>query len=285
MALHRPALLNGPVHLVAGGIDEVDRAAGFALQLLVKDFFEAGASDRSLHLEVAQVATGKILGDGVVVDPGEAQGVRGGRVVRVVTGAGGADLQGRGDGQAFDKPGVLLRRQVVEQHIGQQEGLVDVPVELGDADGFVAVEDEVKLVEVALGHAGPGDAFQLFGRGPLGAVQRAVIALNFPVLRAEFAAQGGEIQHHGKTRAVADKDAAPPVIDVAARAGKNYAALVLQTLALAVEPGLEQLAVHQSAHQQDDHARDDAIEEKQAGIAGAMGFDELAHGARGCRRG
>jgi len=132
--LHRQALFDRQVDLVAGGVDAVDGATGLALELVVVEFFQAGAAGVALHLEGEQVLAGKSSTSGVGGDARRSEGVRGGGVVGIVTRAGRVDLERGGDGQALDEPRIFLRSQVVEEDVGQEQGLVDVAVELGGAD-------------------------------------------------------------------------------------------------------------------------------------------------------
>jgi hypothetical protein len=279
-ALHGQALLNRQIHLVARRVHEIDGTAGLALQLVVKYFFQAGAAGGTLHLEGQQVLARKILHLGVVVHAGVAQRLGGGVVVGVVAAAGGINLQGRADREALEQPGVFLGREVVEQHVGQEQGLVDVAVEVGGADALAAVEDEVDLVEVALGHGGAGDALQLVAVGPLRRRELAVVGADGLVFGAEFGADRrlGEVEHDGEAGAVVDQHVALPVEQPAARPRHDDAALILQALALAVEAGLEELAMRHAADQHEEQAGDEAVKKKQPRVAGAVGFDRATHG-------
>ena len=284
-ALHGQALFLRQVDLVAGGIHQVDSPAALALQLLVENLLQPAAANRALHLEGRQVLAGEVLDLGVAVDAGVAERVGGGGFEGIVTCAGSVDLQGRVDRQALDEARVFLGGEIVEQHKRQQQRLVDVPLEIGGADGLVAVKDEVDLVEIALGDGGAGNPGQLFGVRALRGGELTVVFLDGLILGFELPAQLGQVEHNGEARTVADEHLAVAVVDVAARAGHDDAALILQALALTVEDGLEQLAVGDAAGEQRNHRGDDAIEQEQPRIASAVGFDEAAHDGKGRRRG
>lgn len=74
----------------------------------------------------------------------------------IVAGVARIELQGRDDGKAFDEAGVVGRRKILDERVGQQEVAGEVFVEASGIDLQVAAEDGVDLFKVRLDDADPG---------------------------------------------------------------------------------------------------------------------------------
>ena len=88
--------------------------------------------------EGQEIVAGEILGHRVVVDAGVAEHVGGGGSERIVARARGVDLERGIDGQALDEARVFVGRQVVEEDEGQEQRLVEVPVDVAGVHLVVA---------------------------------------------------------------------------------------------------------------------------------------------------
>ncbi len=176
----------------------------------------------------------------------------------------------------LDEARVFLGFQVVEEDVRQEKFLAEVLVEVVGLEFFVTAEDAVHLVEVALDDGEAGDALHLVDGGQGLVVGLAVGFADLDVFGAEILAQLVEVERDGEARAVAHEHAAGAVIDGAARAGHEDAALVLFFLGFVVAVVAEELAVGEAAAEREQDGRDEKIKEEDAGVVALVGFDQPA---------
>ena len=110
-----------------------------------------------------------------------------------------------------------------------------------------------------MNNADAGQSPELVGGGDIFVFGGTVIFADADKFSAEFGAKFVEVEDDGEARAVADEELAVAVVDIPAGAGDEDPALVLGTLALGVEFGVEELLVRQAAGEDDQQGRDDEI--------------------------
>jgi hypothetical protein len=277
-SLHGEAAVERRVNFVAEGIDAVDGAAGFALEVVVEGFFETIFADGALHLKCREVFAGEVFGGDIIVDADVAEGVGGGGAKRVVARAGGVDLDGRADGETFDEARVFALGEIVQQRVRKEQLVAEVTSERGGIHFFGALEDLVNVVEIALHNADAGHAGERHvAHGGLGHAGFAVVAADDFRLLEKVGFELVEVDHDGEAGAIADEDGdAVARVDVAARAGNEDAALALDAFALVVSFGLEELLVGEAADERQEQRGHDEIEKDDAGIVAFVGLKQVA---------
>ena len=252
--------------------------------------FESVAADRALEGIGLEVLARQVLHGDFLAGADVAERMRGSGAVGIKTNAGGVDLQRRSDGEPLDQAGEFLGFQVVKQDVRQQELLLEVSVQFAQIDLFVAAQQAVDLVQVALDHLGAGNLLELSGRRPVAPgdvtlrLALAITADDFDVFGAEFAAQLVEIKRDGKPRTIAHEQAAVTVVDVAARSGHQDAALVLEALAFTVGARPEELPVGKAGRENQHHPADQEMKKQEARALRLVGFND-AQGAKARAKG
>ncbi len=176
----------------------------------------------------------------------------------------------------FDESGVVVGGEIVHQHEGQQQALVEMPLQVLAADLRINAEHVVHTMKVTLHHGVARNLLELAGGDEAPVSALAVGIANPDELRPEFAAQLDQIEGDRKARQVADEQSAFTIIDVAAGAGHQHPPLILHALHVVVCVRPEQLLVGEPAGQSEQQGRDREIEQDQARVVTLVGFDQAA---------